>query len=296
MNIYQDPTWQALKERFDQTEQFIKETSQQMRETEQFIKETGQQMRENDLRLTKMSEETDRRMQETDRLIKENDLRLTKMREETDRQMKENARQMKETDRQMKENDARLTKMRKESDLRLAKMRKETDRMMKENSREIKENNREIKENSREIKELNRSLGGISNSNGDMAEEFFFNIFKKSKTFVDEHYDSIQKNYFYSNGEVGTESDIILFNGTSVAIIEVKYKANQNNIRIEKLISNVALFKKCSPIYRYHKVYLGVAAMSFGKGLEKELHNAGIATIHPLGKKIVIYDRDVKGF
>jgi hypothetical protein len=225
MKNYQDLTWQAIKERFDQTEQLIKETSQQMKET--------------------------------DRQMKENDLRLTKMREETDRQMKEN-------------------------DLRLTKMREETDRLMKENSREIKE--------------LNRSLGGISNSNGDMAEEFFFNIFRRNKTFVNEHYDSVQKNYFYSNGEAGAESDIVLFNGTSVAIIEVKYKATQKNIRIEKLISNVTLFKKCSPIYRNHKVYLGVAAMSFGKWLEQELHDAGIATIHPLGKKIVIYDKDVREF
>jgi hypothetical protein len=41
---------------------------------------------------------------------------------------------------------------------------------------------------------------------------------------------------------------------------------------------------------------LGVAAMSFKRGLASKLHKAGIVTIHPVGKKMEIYDKTVKVF
>jgi len=50
------------------------------------------------------------------------------------------------------------------------------------------------------------------------------------------------------------------------------------------------------PEYKNHKIYLGVAAMSFKAGLETELHNAGIATIKQVGEKMVVCDKDVKVF
>jgi hypothetical protein len=36
--------------------------------------------------------------------------------------------------------------------------------------------------------------------------------------------------------------------------------------------------------------------MSFKKGLASDLHQAGIVTVHPVGKKMVIYDKEAKVF
>jgi len=88
----------------------------------------------------------------------------------------------------------------------------------------------------------------------------------------------------------------VLFNGKSAAIIEVKYNAKPDNISVEKLISCVETFKTLCPKYKEHKIYLGVAAMSFRKGLEEKLHKSGIATIRQIGKKMVRFDKDVKAF
>jgi hypothetical protein len=41
---------------------------------------------------------------------------------------------------------------------------------------------------------------------------------------------------------------------------------------------------------------LGVAALSFKKGFARILRSNGIATIHQVGKKMVIYDKEVKVF
>jgi len=145
-----------------------------------------------------------------------------------------------------------------------------------------------------EIDKLNRHLGGITKNNGDMAEEFFFNAFRKDKIFLGEKYDRIHKGYFSSIDPYRYEYDIVLFNGTNIAIIEVKYKARNENIDIENLLSRVEHFKKYAKEYKNHNIILGVAAMSFKSGLATKLHQYGIATIHPVGKKMVIYDKNVK--
>jgi hypothetical protein len=87
-----------------------------------------------------------------------------------------------------------------------------------------------------------------------------------------------------------------MFNGKSAAFIEVKYKAKPDNINIDKLSERVFKFKTLFPEYKNHNIYLGVAAMSFKKGFAKQLRSAGVATIHQVGKKMVVYDKEVKVF
>jgi len=136
----------------------------------------------------------------------------------------------------------------------------------------------------------------MGNSNGEMAEEYFYNAFKADTSFANEKFDIINKNTKISNNELEAEYDLLLFNGKSAAIIEVKYNAKPENIKVERIISRVETFKKLMPAYKDFNIYLGVAAMSFKEGLEAELHQAGIATIRPVGKKVVKFDKDVRVF
>jgi len=236
------------------------EIHQRYAETEQFLKEAAQILQRAAARMERNEEIATKRSAEID-------AELSKLR---------------------KENEEIATKRRSELDAELSKLRKENEEVATKRKAELDAS----------LKKLGKYIGGIANNNGDMAEDFFFNTFRRDKTLLNEQFDTIQKNYFYSstNGYEGPESDIVLFNGKSVAIIEVKYKATFDNIDFDKLIENVALFKKYSPAYRNHNIFLGVAAMSFKKGLASKLHKAGIATIHPSGKKIVIYDKELKVF
>ena len=183
---------------------------------------------------------------------------------ETNRQFKESAKQFKENAKQFKETDRKIAKMNAETDQRLDK--------------------------------LSKLVGGIGNSNGELAEEYFYNSFYRDRTFVNEHFDKIKKNMSYNDGEVEAEFDLVLFNGKSVALIEVKYNAKPDNIEIDRIISRVEVFKILFPNYKHHKIYLGVAAMSFHKSIVWQLHRAGIATIRPIGKKMVVYDKTVRAF
>ena len=254
--------------------------------------------------IMKMFAETDRQMKETDRQLKE-----------TGRFIKETGRQMKESDRKLKEELARSKKESKEELARNKKESKEeSDRWIKKiraesalRIKEIKESRQEFKEYVKErkekdkimgeyLKELGREVGGIAHSNGEMAEEYFYTAFKKNMTFVNESFDTIKKNLSYNNGTLEAEFDLVLFNGKSAALIEIKYNAKPDNIEIERLISRVEVFRILFPQYAHYNIYLGVAAMSFKKDLVWRLHRAGIVPIRPVGKKMVVYDRNVKVF
>ncbi|MCL1969597.1 MAG: hypothetical protein FWF65_08640, partial [Bacteroidetes bacterium] len=323
-------TDKILKEMFAESRQQLAETDKQMKETDkrlekmfaenrQQLAETGQQMKETDKILKEMFAESRQQLAETDKQMKETDKRLKEM-------FAENRQQLAETDKQMKETDKRLEKMFAENRQQF----KETKEILKKNSEETRAYLNELRQHSEEtkayfkelgqhseetkayfkelgqrseetrayFKELGQHLGGIANSNGDMAEEYFFNTLKRDKTFVNEKFDKIKRNLVYGEDidQPALECDILLFNGKSAAIIEVKYKAKPDNVRIEKLIARVEAFRVYNNEYKNHNIYLGVAAMSFSKKLAQELHRAGIATIHQMGKKIVVYDKNVKAF
>ena len=187
---------------------------------------------------------------------------------------------------------AKTTKLQEETDRQM----QETDRRMQETAIRMQETDRLFKESNERLSKLGKYLGGVSNSNGEMAEEYFYSAFKTDKTFANEKFDKVRRNLAYNNGEQEAEFDLVLFNGKSAALIEVKYNAKPDNISVEKMISRVEIFKTLSPKCKNFNIYLGVAAMSFKKGLEAELHQAGIATIKQVGKKMVVCDKDVKVF
>jgi len=230
-----------------------------------------------------MFAETEKFIKETSFQMKENDRKIAESRAETDRIMAESK---VETDRIVAESKV-------ETDRIMAESRAETERIMAESKAEMEKT---LKETSLAVKELSRNIGGISNSNGEMAEEYFYNSFKADTTFANEKFDRVEKNAKATRDGIEAEFDIILVNGKSAAVIEVKYSAKPDNIQIDNLIERVDIFKKLYPEHKNHNIYLGVAAMSFKSGLETKLHKAGIATIKQIGKKMVVFDKNVKTF
>jgi hypothetical protein len=240
-----------------------------------------------------MFAKTDERL---DRIIRENE--KERQAREKELQAREKERQESEKARE-KERQAR-EKERQESEKAREKEELKREKELKEMEKESKRLDRRLEkmyaEARRERKELNKQLGGISNSNGEIAEAYFYNAFKRDKSFVNEKFDYIKRNMKFVNGEHDAEFDILLFNGKSAAIIEVKYNAKPDNISVRRIVSRVKAFKLLYPKYCNHSIYLGVAAMSFRKGMEERLHRAGIATIRQVGKKMVVYDKEVKVF
>ena len=168
------------------------------------------------------------------------------------------------------EKQAELTK----SQAELAKSQAETDRQMKETDRKLDK--------------VGIQLGGISNNQGRFAEEYFFNSFEKGKrNFFGEKFDEIKNNL--KGIKTDDEYDIVMLNGQSVGIVEVKYKAHENDV--PKVLRKANTFRDNFTDYKNHTIYLGLATMAFYPELEQACKDTGIAIIKQLGDTVVINDK-----
>jgi len=170
---------------------------------------------------------------------------------------------------------------------------KETDRILKETDRIVKENALQMKETDRKIDKVRETLGSWANNHGCFAEDYFFNSFEKGKqNFFGEKFDDIRKNL--KGTETNDEFDIVMLNGHALGLVEVKFKAHKNDI--PNILKKVNTFRVNFPKYSSHRVYLGLASMSFYPELEEECIRQGIAIIKQVGDTVVINDEHLKAF
>jgi len=200
---------------------------------------------------------------------------IAEMQKETAKSQKETDAKIKETSEQMKRTDIKLDK--------LAKMyggislsQEKTDEQMKKT---------DIK-----LDKLAKLYGGISQNQGDSAEEFFFNTLRGKKRIGNMIFDTIQKNMRVDGKNLKGEYDIVLYNGSSVAVIETKYKVHINDIinLYEKKIPN---FRKLFPFFDSYKIYAGIAGFHINDDAVKKAEEYGFFVLKRKGK-IVEYDTD----
>ena len=204
-------------------------------------------------------------LQETNRILKESQA-------ENDRLIKESARRQEETDRIIKESQAETAKQMKETDKIVAGV-------------------------ATLVKALGEQVGGWDKSHGMFAEEYFINSLNNGeKKFFGEQFEKLIANYSFNNSSTNKqgEFDIVLINCTSAAIIEVKFKARKNDV--QQLLNQVSSFREEFPQYQSHRIYLGMAALTFEKDVDTECVKEGIAVFKQDGDTIVITDDNLKVF
>ena len=113
----------------------------------------------------------------------------------------------------------------------------------------------------------------MGNSNGDFAEEFFYNALLRGKrNILGEEFDEVMKksNVTFNKG-FEDEYDILLVNGRAVCIVEVKYKADSkdlpqkvsttlNGITVTQLDLYIIPFIPCGIDNQFSAVAYGIAA------------------------------------
>jgi hypothetical protein len=153
---------------------------------------------------------------------------------------------------------------------------------------------RQIEKTAREVEKVNKTVGSWANNQGSFAEEYFYNSFENGEqNFFGEKFDAIKKNL--KGAETNDEFDIVLVNGQSVGLVEVKFKAHHEK-DIPKVLKKVDAFRTNFPKYQNHKIYLGLATMVFYPELEKDCIENGIAVIKQVGDTVVINDEGLKAF
>ncbi|GBU23185.1 hypothetical protein R80B4_03101 [Fibrobacteres bacterium R8-0-B4] len=172
--------------------------------------------------------------------------------------------------------------------------------IMAENAKKSAALDARIDKLTKDIDKMHKDLGGMGNTNGLVAEEIVFHSLEKTMTFAGIKFDSIDhgtvRSHKTPDGKRMTgEYDVVLKNGTSIAIVEVKQRVGMD--ALESLIDEqLPRFKLVFPEYKDFKIYLGLGGMSFEKGIAKKARNLGIATLTLSGDAVEIDDEGVKAW
>jgi len=147
---------------------------------------------------------------------------------------------------------------------------------------QMKKTDEIVKETSRKVDKLGILLGGISNSQGDVAEEFFINSIGSHQNIGGIQYDFMDNNISRKRNNIEDEFDIVLVNGKDVAIIEIKYKLNQKDI--DRLLNKkIVNFKKLYPEYKDYNHHLGLASFKIHSDLKQEALDNNIMVLQRKG-------------
>ncbi|MCL2101107.1 MAG: hypothetical protein FWH22_05280 [Fibromonadales bacterium] len=200
-----------------------------------------------------------------------------------------------------------LEKSRLEDERRTAKSMAEFERRTAEFERRTEEFERSKAEFDRRMAKIDdkidyakEDIAGISNSNGLVAEDYFFNSLEKTLTLGGKHFDHAQKggrrSLKLSNGKKLTgQYDTLLINDNSIAVVEIKYKAEKEDV--EKLAGKqLENFRILYPEFAKYKIYLGIAGLSVDEHAEKEALKRGIAVLKQKGDAIEILDGNLRAY
>jgi len=200
---------------------------------------------------------------------------------------------LQETDRILTEKFAESDRLRKENERMLNEKFAETDRFLNKNAAEAEQRLKILEQS---LKETTKLIGGIANSNGDVAESYFVNSFAKHLHFAGQDFDSHSSNLVKSVKKLNLSDqyDLVLYNCTSVVIIEIKYKVKKENV--QQALKKAKTFKQLFPEYANYNLYLGLAGLDVEIAAEKEALSQGIAIIKQVGDNMVIHDKDLKVF
>lgn len=146
---------------------------------------------------------------------------------------------------------------------------------------QIKATNAQMKRTDEKLERMGITLGNIGQNQGDVAEEFFFNSLIKDNHLGAIHFDDVVKNMEKHRGQIQEEYDLVMTNGDAIGIVEVKYKAHENDL--DKLDRKMKNFKELFPIYQNYKQYGAIASFHINDKAKKEALRRGYFVLQRSG-------------
>ncbi len=157
-----------------------------------------------------------------------------------------------------------------------------TDAQLKATDAQLARTDAQLKESSHKLDRLSELVGNISNNQGDIAEEFFYTSFVRNPDLGGIHFDSVSRNLNNRIGNLQEEYDIVLINGDTLAVIEVKSKAHVSDM--EKLVNRkIPNFQKLFNAYKDYHCYAGIATFVTNLDLIEKAKELGLFLVTQQG-------------
>ena len=160
-----------------------------------------------------------------------------------------------------------------------------TDKQLQKTDEQLQKTDKKLEKLLESHKRLGKMVGGVSNSQGDVAEEFFYNSLANTLQLGGIQYDEIIQNMHKKRGDVEDEYDILLVNGKDVAIIETKYKAHQKDLQ-RLLKTKYTNFKKLYPEYKDFNKHLALASFHINDEVKQEALDSRVIVLQRKGQLI----------
>jgi hypothetical protein len=144
------------------------------------------------------------------------------------------------------------------------------------------------------LNRLSELYGGVSSNLGSAAEEFFFNSLTANPEVGGIKFDRIMPNLHIGNKNKQGEFDIVLVNGTSVAVIEVKYKVHPSDI--DKVTKNLKRYREFFPEHKSYTLYGGIAGFSVSPDAVKAAKDKGLFVLKRVGEVLKTDAKEMRAF
>jgi hypothetical protein len=164
---------------------------------------------------------------------------------------------------------------------------KRLEKRMNHTDEQMKKTDEQLSHTDEKLNKLAKMVGGISNNQGDIAEELFWNTISSNPTLAGIQYDYASKNAHKKVGDIEDEYDILLVNGKDIAIIETKYKAHLKDLHklITKKYDN---FKKLYPEYKEYNHNLVLASFNINEDIKAEAIDNNVILLQRRGNLIEV--------
>jgi len=228
-------------------------------------------------RLEAQLAETDARF---DRRFAETDAKLNKLFAETNAQFAKTDAQIAKTDAQLAKTDAQLAK---------------TDAQLAKTDAQLAKTDAQLAKTDARLKKLSDMIGGTVNNQGQVVEEFFYRSLAKQLRVGDIKFDAIYRNLTGQAKGVQDEFDIVLANGDTLALFEVKTKAHPNLVEV-MLRRKIPNLRKVLPHFKNYKVYAGIASLVTYNELIEEVEKHGLFLLTQQGNHLEVVNDQVTCF
>ncbi len=135
------------------------------------------------------------------------------------------------------------------------------------------------------INRMAEMYGGVSNNQGAVAEEFYHNSLKADPVLDGVRFDFIDRNVTRSRAGIEDEFDLLLVNGREVFVVEVKYKAHENDLK-RLLGEKASNFRRLFPEHADRRQRLALATFHIHDGLKKSALAQGVTVLQRKGDVI----------
>lgn len=144
------------------------------------------------------------------------------------------------------------------------------------------------------IKDTRSEVDGVGKSQGMVAEEFYANSLTLNPQIGKLKFDQVMTDIKVGKGHDNAQFDVIMINGNSAAIVEVKYRAQIKTIA--QLEQQMIEFRTRLPIYDKFKLYGGIAGFSVPDNVVQAAHDKGYFVLKRTGDAFAVDAQGMKAF